>query len=73
MRAIDDKIIYKLNTSVPTQSFAGQVSAEECCKQLYEEVRGHHRPALCCTVHCIVRCADEGSVFAAPGGHPALH
>lgn len=38
MRALDDRIIYKLNTSVPTQSFAGQVSAEERCKQLYQEV-----------------------------------
>lgn len=38
MRSLDDKIIYKLNTSVPTQSFAGQISAEERCKQLYEEV-----------------------------------
>lgn len=38
MRALDDRIIYKLNTSVPTQSFAGQISAEERCKQLYEEV-----------------------------------
>lgn len=38
MRALDDKIIYKLNTSVPTQSFAGQISAEDRCKELYEEV-----------------------------------
>ena len=39
MRAIDDKIIYKLNTSIPTQSFSGQVSAATQCKQLYDEVR----------------------------------
>ena len=38
MRALDDRIIYKLNTSVPTQSFAGQVGAEDRCKQLYQEV-----------------------------------
>lgn len=38
MRALDDKIIYKLNTTVPTQSFAGQISAEDRCKELYEEV-----------------------------------
>ena len=38
MRALDDRIIYKLNTSVPTQSFTGQISAEDRCKQLHEEV-----------------------------------
>ena len=39
MRAIDDKIIYKLNTSIPTQSFSGQFNAATQCKQLYDEVR----------------------------------
>ncbi|XP_022107603.1 coiled-coil domain-containing protein 58-like isoform X2 [Acanthaster planci] len=35
MRTIDDKIIYALNTTVPTQSFAGQVDATETCKDLH--------------------------------------
>lgn len=39
MRAVDDKIIYKLNTSVPTISFADQVSASDECKHLYDQVR----------------------------------
>lgn len=39
MRAVDDKIIYRLNTSVPTISFADQVSASDECKHLYEQVR----------------------------------
>ena len=38
MRAIDDRIIYKLNTSVPTISFADEVSTKEQCKELYEQV-----------------------------------
>ncbi|XP_071955731.1 protein MIX23-like [Antedon mediterranea] len=38
VRMIDDKIIYALNTSVPTTSFKGQVNATEKCKQLYEEL-----------------------------------
>lgn len=38
MRAIDDRIIYKLNTSVPTISFADEVSARDQCKELYEQV-----------------------------------
>ena len=59
MRALDDKIIYKLNTSVPTQSFTGQISAEDCCKQLHEEVG---RPILKrgnCSVsfHLCIQCS----------------
>ena len=42
MRAIDDRIIYKLNTSIPPQSFSGQVSAAAQCKQLYDEVSCMH-------------------------------
>ena len=38
MRTIDDKIIYALNTTVPTQSFKGQVNATETCKDLYSQV-----------------------------------
>lgn len=38
MRALDDRIIYKLNTSIPTTSFAGQINAPEQCKALYQEV-----------------------------------
>ena len=38
MRAIDDKIIYKLNTTIPTVSFAGEVSAQDKCKELHDQV-----------------------------------
>jgi len=38
MRAIDDRIIYKLNTSIPTISFADEVSAKDQCKKLYDQV-----------------------------------
>lgn len=37
-RAIDDQIIYRLNTSVPTASFSDQVSSSEQCKSLHAEV-----------------------------------
>ena len=40
LRLLDDKIIYRLNKSVPTTSFAGEVNAENKCKELYTEV-GH--------------------------------
>lgn len=35
MRQVDDKIIYALNTSLPTESFKGQSNANETCKDLY--------------------------------------
>lgn len=38
LRAVDDKIIYKLNTTVPTVSFAEQNKARDRCKELYDEV-----------------------------------
>ncbi len=38
LRADDDKIIYKLNTSLPTTSFSEQGSATEHCKDLYQQV-----------------------------------
>lgn len=38
LRLIDDKIIYKLNKSIPTDSFVGEVNAEQKCQELYNEV-----------------------------------
>ena len=38
MRMIDDKIIYALNTTVPTTSFKGQVDATKTCQGLYGQV-----------------------------------
>ncbi|XP_062511175.1 protein MIX23-like [Corticium candelabrum] len=38
LRAVDDKIIYELNTSVPTTSFSAEVSAAERCRNLYERL-----------------------------------
>lgn len=69
MRALDDRIIYKLNTSVPTQSFAGQISAEDRCKQLYEEVscpiRGWCNPKLVIT--------DDGRIQISSNCYPSLY
>ena len=38
MRVLDDKIIYSLNTTIPTDSFRGKVDAVNTCKQLYTQV-----------------------------------
>ncbi|KAF4533395.1 hypothetical protein B566_EDAN003688 [Ephemera danica] len=39
MRVLDDKIIYSLNTSIPTESFKNQVDSVNTCKQLYSQLR----------------------------------
>ena len=38
MRLIDDKIIYALNTSIPTLSFKGQINPHDKCKELHSQV-----------------------------------
>uniref|UniRef100_A0A8C6T6N6 Protein MIX23 n=1 Tax=Neogobius melanostomus TaxID=47308 RepID=A0A8C6T6N6_9GOBI len=42
MRTIDDRIVYGLNTTVPTVSFSGKVDATQTCKQLYESMMEAH-------------------------------
>ena len=39
MRLVDDRIVYALNTSVPTQSFTDKVDAAQTCRSLHEQVR----------------------------------
>ncbi|KAI8502684.1 protein MIX23-like [Branchiostoma floridae x Branchiostoma belcheri] len=41
-RTIDDKIVYQLNTAIPTSSFADKVNAGTQCKSLYEELSQGH-------------------------------
>ena len=38
MRLLDDKIIYALNTSIPTTSFKDKVNASEQCQVLLDKV-----------------------------------
>ena len=38
LRLMDDKIIYELNKSVPTQSFKGEIDAEARCGSLYKDL-----------------------------------
>ncbi|XP_046818110.1 protein MIX23 isoform X1 [Vespa crabro] len=42
MRQFDDKIIYMLNTTLPTESFKSDVNPTSKCKELYEEVQSSH-------------------------------
>lgn len=38
MRIVDDKIVYALNKTVPTESFSGKVDANATCKDLFSQV-----------------------------------
>lgn len=53
MREVDDKIIYALNTTIPTESFKGQVSAGETCQVLYSKLNEAHKHRADCIRTCI--------------------
>ncbi|KFD54286.1 hypothetical protein M514_04828 [Trichuris suis] len=42
MRRIDDKIVYEINTTIPTNSFAKGVNVAERCRKLYEQLKKAH-------------------------------
>ncbi|XP_051171678.1 protein MIX23 [Leptopilina boulardi] len=42
MRQMDDKIIYLLNTILPTDSFRGQVDPTNQCKNLFQQIQTEH-------------------------------
>lgn len=42
MRLIDDKIIYMLNTTIPTESFKGQLDPTTQCKDLFQQIELEH-------------------------------
>lgn len=42
MRQLDDKIIYLLNTSIPTESFRSQVDVTGTCKDLFQQIQSGH-------------------------------
>ena len=46
LRQLDDKIIYKLNQTVPTESFKHEVNAESQCRELYSEVTSNNNNFL---------------------------
>lgn len=58
MRDLDDKIIYALNTSIPTQSFKGQVNAEATCRDLYTKLQDSHKDREAAIKKCILVTAE---------------
>ncbi|XP_055686700.1 protein MIX23 [Lutzomyia longipalpis] len=63
MREMDDKIIYALNTSIPTESFKGQVDATGTCKGLFRQIQEAHSQREEAIKRCIVVAADRVKVL----------
>ena len=42
MRVLDDKIVYALNTSLPTESFKNKIDASSACQNLYDQIQKGH-------------------------------
>lgn len=59
MREVDDKIIYALNTSLPTESFRAQISAHNTCQSLYDELQTAHNQRSDAIKNCILSTADS--------------
>uniref|UniRef100_A0A182KGB9 Protein MIX23 n=1 Tax=Anopheles christyi TaxID=43041 RepID=A0A182KGB9_9DIPT len=58
MRDLDDKIIYALNTTIPTESFKGQVDAEAKCRDLHGQLESGYSHRQEAIKKCIVVSAD---------------
>lgn len=59
MRGLDDKIVYALNTSIPTESFKGTHSANEKCTELYGELHSIHESRNKMIKNCIAVTANR--------------
>ncbi|XP_041971340.1 protein MIX23 [Aricia agestis] len=58
MRVLDDKIVYALNTSIPTESFKAKVDASSACQDLYEQIQKGHTERENVIKNCIVVTAE---------------
>lgn len=58
MRILDDKIVYALNTSIPTESFANKVDAPAACQDLYTQIQKGHSERDNVIKNCIVATAE---------------
>ncbi|KDR14156.1 coiled-coil domain-containing protein 58 [Zootermopsis nevadensis] len=59
MRILDDKIIYMLNASIPTDSFKVQVDPSSSCKELYDQLKKNYDNREFAIKGCITVSADR--------------
>lgn len=53
MRQFDDKIIYLLNNTIPTESFKSQIDPTAKCKELYEQIHSGHEKRELAITRCL--------------------
>ncbi|CAK1546013.1 unnamed protein product [Leptosia nina] len=58
MRILDDKIVYALNTTIPTESFQKKIDATSACHDLYEQIQKGHSERENVIKNCILVTAD---------------
>lgn len=58
MRKVDDKIIYALNTSIPTASFKGLLDPVSKCRELHMGLQNAYVQRQTAIKTCIVHTAD---------------
>lgn len=58
MRVLDDKIVYALNTSLPTESFSSKVNAQSACQELHSQIQKGHSERETVIKNCIVSTAE---------------
>lgn len=63
MRQIDDKIIYLLNTTIPTESFKGQVDPSTKCKDLFKQIQSGHATREIAIKKCLNTAHDRVKVL----------
>lgn len=56
---MDDKIVYALNTSIPTESFATKVDAHSACQDLYVQIQKAHSDRENVIKNCILATAES--------------
>lgn len=58
MRVLDDKIVYALNTSIPTESFQNKINATSSCQDLYQQIQKGNTDRDKVIKNCILVTAD---------------
>ncbi|XP_058951968.1 protein MIX23 [Pocillopora verrucosa] len=59
LRLVDDTIIYKLNTSIPTDSFVGEINAEQKCQELYNKLMSGYKTRDQAIKKCITEVSEN--------------
>ncbi|RUS85217.1 hypothetical protein EGW08_007043 [Elysia chlorotica] len=63
LRLIDDRIIHALNTSLPTQSFRGNVDVPGVCKRFYDELQIAYDQRASSIRHCLTTVNNEVEIL----------